>query len=166
MNAPALVRRAAVLLGLLLALAGSAGAGPAPEPARPAPASPAAPADTLHPLPRPERQVVVTYFHTTQRCATCRRLETLSREAIETGFPAELKSGAIVFRMVNYEEKGNEHFVKDYDLYTKSLIVTDEFRGKPGRWANLEKIWQLVQDREKFLRYVQQETRAFMTPKS
>jgi hypothetical protein len=112
------------------------------------------------------RRVIAYYFHTTYRCASCRAIEAYSREAIESAFAAELKDGRLMWRPVNVEVKGNEHFVKDYQLYTKSLILVNEVRGKPTQWKNLEKVWQLLQDKDKFLRYVQDEARAYLATRS
>lgn len=114
---------------------------------------------------RPHR-VVAYYFHTTSRCASCRAIEANSREAIESAFAAEIKDGRLLWKVVNVEVKGNEHFVKDYALYTKSLVLVNEVRGKPAEWRNLEKVWQLLQDKPKFLRYVQDATRGYLTERS
>lgn len=107
-------------------------------------------------------QVVAYYFHTTQRCATCRKIEAYTSEAITAGFPEEIKAGRLVFRPVNIDEEENAHFAKDYALFTKSVILVDERSGKQVAWKNLPKIWELVGDREKFLRYVQEETRGYL----
>lgn len=119
----------------------------------------------MTPSVRPHR-VIAYYFHTTYRCASCRAIEAYSREAIETAFADQLKDGRLVWRTVNTEVKGNEHFVKDYNLYTKSLVLVNEVRGKPAQWKNLERVWQLLQDKTKFLRYVQDETRAYLSARS
>jgi len=111
-------------------------------------------------------RVIAYYFHTTYRCASCRAIEAYSREAIETAFAEQLKDGRLVWRTVNTEVKGNDHFVKDYNLYTKSLVLVNEVRGKPAQWKNLEKVWQLLQDKTRFLRYVQDETRAYLSVRS
>jgi thiol-disulfide isomerase/thioredoxin len=99
-------------------------------------------------------QVVVTYFHTTFRCPTCRRLEEYSREAVESAFGKELEQGKVAFRALNVEETDNQHFIKDYSLYTKSLIVSLNKNGKETRWKNLPDIWKLVRDREQYEKYV------------
>ena len=117
------------------------------------------------PSVRPHR-VIAYYFHTTYRCASCRAIEAYSREAIESAFADQIKDGRILWKVVNVEVKGNEHFVKDYGLYTKSLVLVNEVRGKPTEWKNLEKVWQLLQDKPKFLRYVQDETRSYLTERS
>jgi hypothetical protein len=107
-------------------------------------------------------RVIAYYFHTTYRCASCRAIEAYSREAIESAFAGQLKDGRLLWKVVNVEAKGNEHFVKDYGLYTKSLVLVNETRGKAAEWKNLEKVWQLLQDKGKFLRYVQDETRRYL----
>ncbi len=117
------------------------------------------------PSVRPHR-VIAYYFHTSRRCASCRAIEAYSREAIESAFADHLKDGRIVWKVVNVEEKRNEHFVKDYRLYTKSLVLVNEVRGKPAEWKNLEKVWQLLQDKRKFMRYVQEETRAYLNSRT
>ena len=111
-------------------------------------------------------RVIVYYFHTTQRCASCRAIEAYSREAIEAAFAAELAEGRLVWKPVNLDVKGNGHFIEDYKLFTKSLILVNENRGKPAQWKNLEKVWQLLPDKAKFLRYVQEEARAYLTARS
>jgi hypothetical protein len=146
------VSRAGLAFALLLAL------GPAPAAAGGA----ATPADTARTAAPAARRLVAYYFHGNVRCATCRKLEAYSREAIEGAFAAELKNGRVVWQPVNYDEKPNRHYLKDYKLYTKALVIVDEAGGQTKRWKNLEKIWQLVGDKPAFLRYVQTETRAFL----
>jgi len=111
-------------------------------------------------------RVTAYYFHTTQRCASCKKLETWSHEAIDSAFAGPLKDGRLVWKVVNVEAKGNEHFVDDYGLYTKSLVLVRETSGKPARWKNLEKIWPLLQDKKAFYKYVQDETRTMLAPGS
>ncbi|MFH2055072.1 MAG: nitrophenyl compound nitroreductase subunit ArsF family protein [bacterium] len=109
-------------------------------------------------------QSVVTYFHGDVRCATCKKLEAYSHEAIVEGFSDELKSGSLVWRTVNYDEDANKHYIDDYKLYTKALIVSKMSDSTEVGWVNLEKIWSLVGDKDEFVKYVQTETRNFMSP--
>jgi hypothetical protein len=108
-------------------------------------------------------KVIAYYFHGDFRCATCIKLEALSDEAIKTGFPQELKDGVIEWRVVNVEEKGNEHFIEDYKLYTKSLVLVEMNGDKQGKWKNLEKIWELVKDKNAFIKYVQDEVKMYLS---
>ena len=98
--------------------------------------------------------VVAYYFHGTMRCPTCHKLEQYSKEAIETNFKDVLRSGKLEFKVVNIEDKGNEHYGEDYQLYTKSLILSLVKDGKETKWKNLDKIWEYVGNKEKFIDYV------------
>ncbi len=110
----------------------------------------------------PDTQVMVTYFYTTYRCPTCKKLEVYSRQAIEEGFPRELEEKKIVFCTLNLDEPENSHYIQDYKLVTKSLIISLNRNGKEIKWANLADIWKLVGDQEKFKAYVQSETQAYL----
>jgi hypothetical protein len=88
------------------------------------------------------------------------KLEAYTKEAVEKVFAEEIKRGTVAFSAVNVEKKGNEHFVKDYQLKTKSVVLMQP--GNKDRWKNLEKIWQLVGDKEKYLNYIEQEARQFL----
>lgn len=152
------LRAAAAVLAVTIATLAFAAPGAPLEPARPA-------ARATAPAVLPQR-VVAYYFHTTIRCKSCRTIEAWSKEAIDSAFAQEIRDGRLVWKVVNIEVEGNEHFAKDYALYTKSVVLVTEVRGKPGEWKNLEKVWQLLQDKPKFLRYVQAETRGFLAAHS
>ena len=136
-----------------LALAGSAcvaeGRG---EPRANASAAPQA-------TPRTRAETVVYYFHGTSRCHTCRTIEAYAAEAVRAAFGAELASGRLVWQPLNVDEAANQHFIKDYQLYTRSLVVVDG--SNPKRFKNLAKVWELVRDKPAFVKYVQDEVRAF-----
>jgi len=107
-----------------------------------------------------------TYYHGNVRCPTCMKIETYSQECIETRFAKEIKAGKVAWRTVNYDEKGNEHFYKDYGLTAQSLIVSEVKGNKELRWKNLEKVWDLTYDKDKFIQYFEDEFRAFMSAKA
>ncbi|HUV29983.1 MAG TPA: nitrophenyl compound nitroreductase subunit ArsF family protein [Acidobacteriota bacterium] len=106
--------------------------------------------------------VVAYYFHGNRRCSNCRKLEAYSREAIETGFADELKTGALEFRVINTDEPENKHYIVDYQLYTKSLVISDVVNGEQARWKNLQGVWQYLGDKAAFLKYVETEVRAYL----
>ncbi|MFA5811927.1 MAG: nitrophenyl compound nitroreductase subunit ArsF family protein [bacterium] len=109
----------------------------------------------------PDR-VVAYYFHGDFRCATCRKLEEYSRVAIEEGFPAELKDGRLSFAVVNIERPENRHFIRDYSLVSKSVVLSLKAGDRELRFKNLNLIWQLVGSRETFINYVQGEAKKFL----
>ena len=101
--------------------------------------------------------ISATYFHTTARCPTCHTIEELSARAVNLNFENELKTGKVVWRVINVDALENKHYNKDYQLYTKSLIISEMKGGKEVRWKNLEKVWHYVRDDEKFDAYVKDE---------
>jgi len=107
-------------------------------------------------------RVTAYYFHGDFRCPTCHKLEQYSKEAIEANFKNELASGKLEFRVINTDEKGNEHFVNDYQLYTKSLVISLVKGGKEVKSKNLTKIWDYVGNKQKFYDYVTEEIKAFL----
>ena len=109
-----------------------------------------------------DNAIVAYYFHGNKRCSTCRKLEAYSEEAITGGFTSELESGELEWRVVNTDEDGNAHFVTDFELVTKSVVLVEYRDGEVVRWKNLKLVWQLVGDQDGFLRYVRDETRDFL----
>ena len=99
-------------------------------------------------------KVIAYYFHGTFRCYTCTNMEKYSREAIEVNFKDEIQSGKLEFKAVNVEGRGNEHFVNDYQLYTKSLILSLVKDGKEIKSKNLDKIWEYSRNKQRFVDYV------------
>jgi hypothetical protein len=85
------------------------------------------------------------------------KIESFSREAVETGFSKELKDGKVVWRLVNVDEPANRHYIDDYQLYAKSVIVADVHGGDEVRWKNLTRVWQLTNDKTAFIKYIQDE---------
>ena len=107
-------------------------------------------------------KVYAYYFHGNMRCSTCHKLELYSREAIEKNFQTELASGKLEFKAINIEEKANAHFVNDYQLYTKALVLSLVKDGKEIRSKNLNKIWEFVNNKKKFIEYVKEEVATFL----
>jgi len=107
-------------------------------------------------------KVVVYYFHGNTRCITCKKIESFARSAIDSGFAAEQKTGRIEFRAVNVEESSNEHFVQDYQLVTRSVVLSRIRNDKQDTWKNLDQVWTLVRDPDAFNRYVVDETKQLL----
>ncbi len=109
--------------------------------------------------PPPANRVIAYYFHGNQRCPTCRNIEAYTKETIQSGFVEELADGTLELRIVNVDEPANEHFVSDFQLTAKSVVLVNEQNGEQAGWKNLEKIWDLVSDKESFVTYIRDETR-------
>lgn len=109
-----------------------------------------------------DRIVRVYYFHTTSRCPTCHRIEEYTKNAIFSSFGPEIKKGTIAWRVLNVDEPQNRHFVDDYRLFTKSVVVVDEQKGKQVRWKVLDKTWELVRDQSGFTNYIHREVKKYL----
>lgn len=100
------------------------------------------------------RMTVVYYFHGTKRCHTCRTIEAYTREAIESTYGEELAAGKVEVRAVNVDEAANAHFVEDYDLAMRSVVLVEIIEGRQKRWKRLDEVWQLVDDKDAFVDYI------------
>jgi hypothetical protein len=98
--------------------------------------------------------IQVTYFSSDVRCATCVRIERLTRETVEKNFAPEIASGRIVLQTINLDGPGNEHFVQDYQLISKTVIVSDRAKGHEVGWENLQEVWSKQKDEQAFETYV------------
>ncbi len=102
----------------------------------------------------------VYYFHGNQRCKTCKKIEALTKKTLEEDFAAQLKDGTMELQVVNVDETENEHFVEEYQLATRSVVVSLLKQGKEARWRRLDKVWQLVHDEPAFTDYIRTEIAA------
>jgi hypothetical protein len=109
-----------------------------------------------------DHKVVVFYFHGTFRCLSCMRLEQLTLTAIEEKYEKEMENGLLEVKITNVDEPDNKHYIKDYGLYTKSVIVSDVLNGKEVRWKNLTKVWELLRKEEAFKAYIQAEVGTYL----
>ena len=110
----------------------------------------------------PGNHIVVYYFHTTLRCPTCYKIEQYTQEAVNKYFDKEIKSGTISFKAVNVQQEKNQHYVKDYQLFAKAVVISMIKEGKEVKFNNLTKIWEYVRDKEKFYNYIKTETNQYL----
>ena len=121
------------------------------------------PAGVAPPLPTPAKsKVIVYYLHTTVRCANCLRIESYAASAVTGGFAGPLSEGRLEWKVLNVDDPPNAHFVKDYQLFTKSVVISEVKDGKEVRWKRLDKVWDLLGDQQAFERYVKDEVKAYL----
>lgn len=108
------------------------------------------------------RKLVVTYFHGNARCYTCKKFESITKDIMETRFSDEIKKGHLEYRVVNVDESENKHFITDYQLYTKSIVLSDIKSGKQTRWKNLDKIWELIRNEDAYRHYIEAEVQSYL----
>ena len=109
-----------------------------------------------------QSKVIAYYFHGTFRCATCQTIEKYSKDAIDHYFANELKNGKLEFKSLNVEEAENRHYIQDYQLFSKALVISLIKNGKEKSWKNLVDVWTHVRDKDKFFQYVKEEVEKFL----
>ncbi|MCL6475810.1 MAG: nitrophenyl compound nitroreductase subunit ArsF family protein [Firmicutes bacterium] len=112
-------------------------------------------------IPAQGRYVVLYYFHTTFRCASCLAIEKVARQVVNAQFKNLVDKGLLQFRPVDVENPQNRHFIGDYQLYSKSLVLVEYQDGKEVRHKNMEGIWQQT-SLEGLQEYIAQEIASFV----
>jgi hypothetical protein len=129
---------------------------------KPSPASTSSPPAAEKAATSPGLKLIAYYMHGKVRCPTCMSIEAYAKEAVETGFGDDLKGGQIQWRIVNYEEPGNEHFATDYRLAAPCVVLVSMRDGKQVAWKSLPEVWELVGDKPEFLKFVQKNIRELL----
>jgi len=111
-------------------------------------------------------KTVVYYFHATKRCVTCRTIESYAEEAITSGFGDQIAAGKMEWQTINLDLPENEHFVEDYQLATRTVVLVEMENGTDKRWSRLDRVWELVHDKEEFVSYIWDETNDFLADKN
>jgi hypothetical protein len=112
--------------------------------------------------PAAAHRVIAYYFHGSQRCKTCLTIEAYTAEAIRASFADALSDGTLEWKVVNIEEPENEHFVEDYQISTRTVVLVEMQDGKQIRWSPLGRVWELVGDKPAFMAYIQDETKGYL----
>ncbi|MCX5678886.1 MAG: nitrophenyl compound nitroreductase subunit ArsF family protein [Candidatus Omnitrophica bacterium] len=110
----------------------------------------------------PANRVIAYYFHTNFRCANCYNMEKWTKEALDEYFKDDEKNGTLNLQVVNLDVKGNEHFAAEYQLFTKSVVLSLIKDGKEAKSANLTKVWDYLGDGKKFKAYIKDEVSKYL----
>ena len=89
----------------------------------------------------PADGIVVVNFHPATRCNACRQIGIEAQAVVETDFAADMKSGRMNWRVINFEAPANKHFVQDYGLTTSTVVVTRREGGRDVEWQRLDAVW-------------------------
>jgi hypothetical protein len=117
---------------------------------------------TATPQQRGPNKVIAYYFHVSARCVTCRNIENYSKEVIHQRFAEELGAGTLEWRLVNVQLPENRHYIQDYELFTKSLVVVLMKDGREREHKVLNDTWELVGNKAEMQKYVEREVRGYL----
>jgi len=105
--------------------------------------------------------IVMYYFSQGKECSTCDKLESYSHETLHTYFKDDIEAQSMAWRKVDLDDPEHEHFVTDFDLFSKSIVLVEYRDGEQIRWNNLTEIWDRVFEKKGFLEYIRAETQGF-----
>lgn len=106
-------------------------------------------------------RLIVYYFYNNVRCVSCLKIEKYTKSSLEENFAEKLKDGDMEWKMVNMDEPENKHFVDDYKLITKSVVLSEIKDGKEISHKNLDKVWELLGNEDLFKKYITGEINDF-----
>jgi len=70
-----------------------------------------------------DAKIEVLLFHGAQRCVTCKAIDTMTQELLDSEYSSELKDGVIVFRNIDCTHKENEELVDKYEVISTSIFL-------------------------------------------
>jgi len=123
--------------------------------------------------------LVVYYFHSNARCTKCRNIEAYAHEAVEgvlrqrdtssegdSPISVAQKSGQsptdIQWRVVDYQQPGNEHFADEYQVVAPTVVLVQMRGGVATKHKNLMQVWDMVEDKQALIELVQSEIRSML----
>jgi 23S rRNA pseudoU1915 N3-methylase RlmH len=89
-------------------------------------------------------------------------MEKWTKEALDEYFKDDEKNGRLDLQVVNLDVKGNEHFAIEYQLFTKSVVLSLVKNGKEVKSTNLTKVWDHLGDSNKFKTYIKDEVSKYL----
>lgn len=105
------------------------------------------------------RRIVVYYLYDSVRCDSCRKIEAYTQEAVREGFASDMP---VDWKPLNTDKPENAHYLQDYKLISKSVVVAEFEAGKQKRWKELDKIWDLLKDKTSFKNYIRAEVQEYL----
>lgn len=106
--------------------------------------------------------VTVYYLHGTVRCITCIALEDVTNRTVRDAFGGLLAEGVLALVAVDYDQPENAHFLDDFDLEMPGVVLAASAGDTLTAWRRLDRTWELSERHADLVRYITDETRAFV----
>lgn len=114
---------------------------------------------------KPGRYVRLVYFHRIPGCPTCQLMSRYIYQTVQTKFPEFTKNKTLVLRYMNFEDSQFASFAQAFNVKSPTLIAIEVQNGKDVRYWNLNQIWPLAADKEKFQEYIETKVRNLLEDK-
>ncbi len=108
--------------------------------------------------------LIVYYLHSKTRCPTCRSIESQADEVVHSDFASELQSGAMAWKVVNYEEPSAAGLAKKFEIQMPVVVLARMKDGEIADWKSLDRVWALFGDKARFASYVRDEINKMLRP--
>ncbi|MCK5296576.1 MAG: hypothetical protein KAJ75_06775 [Alphaproteobacteria bacterium] len=113
-------------------------------------------------VPAPHKVVsldksAVYYFHGNRRCFTCSVMEKYSRSVYEEHFKDKVD-----FKMVNIDQRENKHFISDYNMPFRTVVLVKVKDGKENGYKVLHETWQYIRKEQAFKNYLKKQIEGFL----
>lgn len=109
-----------------------------------------------------EDPLIVYYFHGNYRCDTCQAIESQAHAVVESDFADELRRGALVWKVANYEQPAGKPLTDKFAIETPVVVLAKTRGGQIGDWTRLDEVMALVDDKPAFAAYVRGEIRKML----
>jgi len=80
--------------------------------------------------PNKNTKAYLYYFHITNRCATCTKIEATTKKILNEQYAHQIENGTLIFKSFNVELPENKELVKKYEAYGATLALTYIVTGK------------------------------------
>ena len=101
--------------------------------------------------------VIVYYFHRTDRCPTCQAIETQASEVVQSNYAAELDSGRMAWKVLNYEKPGGRQLALEFGVDKPVVVLTRMKDGQVVDKRLLNRVWALYDEPSAFAEFVRSE---------
>lgn len=92
----------------------------------------------------------------------CLNMERNINTLIERNYAEYLDKGRIQFKLVNMNSEENQPFVKQFDLYTASVVLLRFEDGKEKEVIVMRDIWEFHADQDRFMQEVNRELKKLL----
>lgn len=69
-------------------------------------------------------------FHGTRQCETCKHMKAYTKSTLDKYFKSELKSGAIVYQIVDVDDESNYELAEKFEATGTALMINKVKNGK------------------------------------
>jgi hypothetical protein len=98
--------------------------------------------------------LVVYYFHSNTRCPTCQAIESQAHETVQNDFGSQLASGAVTWKILNYEQPSNASLAKKFEIQMPVVVLAKLKGGQVEQWKRLDQVWGLVSNKPAFAKFI------------